>query len=97
MAADATLDEIVLFELPGRDFAERLLARLALKRLAWLQSDDDGTPIVGVLLNPDRLDLALLLRDVQAWLARSYLAGIRFEVDRRVYALEARQPLLAAG
>jgi hypothetical protein len=93
---DTSLDEIVLFELPDRRLAERLLTHVAPSRLAWLQSAD-GVPVVGVLLNPDRLDLALLLRAAQAWLEGAGLAAIRFEVDGRVYALDARQPAAMVG
>lgn len=93
---ESGLDEIVLFELPAAGLAERLLVQLTPNRLAWLQSGD-GTPIVGALLNPGVDDLAQLLRDVQAWLDRNGIAAIRFEVDDRIYVLEARQRLLAAG
>jgi hypothetical protein len=91
-----SLDEIVLFELPDSRAAERLLKRVAAKRLAWLQGGESAA-VVGVLLNPDELDLALLLRDAEAWLERSGLAAMRFEVDGRTYLLQARRPALATG
>jgi len=50
---------------------------------------------VGVLLTPDELDLARLLREVQTWLDRSGLLALRFEVDGRAYVLEAPLPVLA--
>jgi hypothetical protein len=96
MSSERTITEIVLFELPSIQLAERLLAHASSERLSWLQDREDAY-IVGVLLEPDPLDLALLLRSVQSWLERMQLAAIRFEVDRRVYALEAMQPALAAG
>jgi hypothetical protein len=95
MAHDRSFDDIVLFELPTREFAERLLAHVTSERLAWLQFVD--APLVGVLLNPHRLDLAHLLRCVQAWLERFGLAAIRFEVDGRIYLLEATQPAAVAA
>jgi hypothetical protein len=96
VAFDPTLDEIVLFELPSRGLAERLLGHIAQERLSWLQTGD-GAAVVGVLLNPRKFDLAELLRSIQGWLQQTTLAAIRFEVDGRVYVLEARQPALAAG
>jgi hypothetical protein len=91
-----SLDEIVLFELPDSRTAERLLKQVAAKRLAWLQGGESAA-VVGVLLNPDELDLALLLRDAEAWLERTGLGAMRFEVDGRTYVLQARQPALATG
>ena len=96
MASNRSLDEIVLFELPTSQLAERLLKRVAAKRLAWLQ-DGEATFVVGVLLNPDRLDLAFLLREVESWFERSALAAMRFEVDGRTYVLDARPTALATG
>jgi hypothetical protein len=96
VSSEREITEIVLFELPSIRLAERLLAHVSSDRLSWLQDREDAY-IVGVLLDPDPLDLALLLRSVQSWLERLELAAIRFEVDRRVYALEATQPALAAG
>jgi hypothetical protein len=87
----SALNEIVLFELPTEADAERLEKHLAGQRLAWLQGGDIAA-IVGVLLNPEDGDLAVLLRSVEAWLGSVGFAGIRFEVDGRTYVLEARQP-----
>ena len=96
MSSERSITEIVLFELPSIRLAESLLAHASSDRLSWLQDRDDAY-VVGVLLEPDPPDLALLLRSVQGWLERMQLAAIRFEVDRRVYALEATEPALAAG
>jgi hypothetical protein len=92
---DPVLDELVVFELPTRHLAERLLTQLTPKRLAWMQYDDDSS-VVAALLSPDRLDLAVLLRDVQAWLTRAGLGPIRFELDGKTYLLHAPEPALAA-
>jgi hypothetical protein len=94
MQSEAPLDEIVLFELPSKYFAEQLLLSALSERVAWLQIGDAAS-IVGVLLTPDELDLARLLREVQAWLERSGLLALRFELDGRGYVLEAALPVLA--
>jgi hypothetical protein len=91
---ERSLKEIVLFELPDRSLSERLLARVMPSRIAWLETGS-GLCRVGVLLNTNADDLALLLRSVQAWLSDSGLVAIRFEVDERVYALEAAPPAFA--
>jgi hypothetical protein len=94
MQSDTPLDEIVLFELPSKYFAEQLLLSALSERVAWLQIGDAAS-IVGVLLTPDELDLARLLREVQTWLDRSGLLALRFEVDARAYVLEAPLPVVA--
>jgi hypothetical protein len=93
---DTSLDEIVLFELPTQEASESLVMHLGQTRLAWLQSDEGGS-VVGVLLNPDDGDLALLLRRVEAWVDQSGFAAIRFEVDGRTYVLESKQSVVPLG
>jgi hypothetical protein len=90
------LNEIVLFELPDRWLSESLLARTTASRIAWLETGG-GLFRVGVLLNTNVDDLALLLRGVQIWLADSGLMAIRFEVDGRMYALERASSAVAAS
>lgn len=90
------LNEIVLFEVPDAQSARGLFAYVAPRRLAWHQRADEGS-IVGVVLNPDADDLALLLRAVQAWLDGVNLAAIRFELDGRTYVLEPVYAEPAAG
>lgn len=92
----ASLDEIVLFELPTQEASESLVMHLGQTRLAWLQSGEGGS-VVGVLLNPDDGDLALLLRGVEAWVDQSGFAAIRFEVDGRTYVLESKQTVVPLG
>lgn len=87
-------DEVVLFELPSKYYAEELLLKALSERVSWLQIGEDAS-VVGVLLAPDELDLARLLRSVQDWLEHSGLLAIRFEVDGRTYVLEAPLPVLA--
>jgi hypothetical protein len=88
-----SLDELVIFELPNRHFAEDLLAQLSPKRFAWMQNDEHAA-VVAVLLNADSLDLAVLLRTVQSWLSRTGLVAIRFELDGRPYVLDAVSQVL---
>ncbi|MFL5945749.1 MAG: hypothetical protein ACJ74D_05825 [Gaiellaceae bacterium] len=88
MPFEPTLDELVTFELPSGQLAAELLADFASKRFAWMQSGDEAT-LVATLLDPDRLDLALLLRGVQRWLAWRGVLAIRFEVDGKMYVLDA--------
>jgi hypothetical protein len=90
------LSEIVVFELPTKLWADSLMASLASDRLTWLQ-DGESWSAVGVLLNPEADDLAVLLRSAQAWLDRSGLAAMRFELDERMYVLEATRAAAAAG
>src|SRR3954470_21233026 len=94
MQSDVSLDEIVLFELPSKYFAEQLLLRTLSERVAWLQIGDEPA-VVGVLLAPDSVDLARLLREVQDWLESSALLALRFELDGRLYVLAAPLPVLA--
>jgi hypothetical protein len=93
VASEASLQDIVLFELPTRVAAEKLLQFVTPTRLSWLETGD-GLSVVGVFLYADGSDLAVLLRDVQDWLEHSSLAAIRFELDGRTYVLEARLPAL---
>ena len=92
MPVDPSLNDIVLFEVPARSGATQLLAELSSSRLAWMERGDEVS-VLGVLLNPDDGDLALLLRSVEAWVEQRGLLAIRFEVDGRTYVL---QPTLSA-
>jgi hypothetical protein len=80
---------MVSFELPSRWFAGRLMEHVGSERFAW-QHDEEGIAVVGVVLTSDELDLAHLLRLVQAWLELEGLPAIRFELDERLYELTAR-------
>ena len=78
----------MIFELPTRRLAEGLLGQLSPKRFAWMQNGEDAA-VVAALLNPDHLDLAVLLRAVQSWLSATGLLAIRFEIDGKPYVLDA--------
>ena len=86
---------VVLFELPTKAAGERLLQHLGSTRWAWLEAGE-GISVLGALLYPDPGDLAVLLRSVQAWVERSWLAAIRFELDGRTYVLEGAKQALGA-
>jgi hypothetical protein len=84
---NSSLNDIVLFEIPGQSGATELLAELSSSRLAWMERGDDVS-VVGVLLNPNDDDLACLLRGVEQWVERRGLLAIRFEVDGATYILQ---------
>jgi hypothetical protein len=88
MAFNPSLDELVIFELPSHRLAKDLLAQLSPKRFAGMQNDEHAA-VVAALLNPEQLDLAVLLRAVQSWLSWTGLAAIRFELDGKPYVLDA--------
>ena len=83
-------NEVVLFELPTRWFAARLLEHVGIERFAW-HAPAVGVPVIAVRLSTEECDLALLLRSVQSWLEEFGLVAIRFEVDGRVYVLQSRE------
>ena len=95
MNLTGTLNEVVVFELPTTLWAESLMTYLAPRRLTWLE-DQDAWSVVGALLNPELDDLAALLRSAQGGLDRSGLAAMGFELDGRMYVLDATRAAVAA-
>lgn len=89
-------DEVVFFELPRSDEAERLWLQLQPARMSWLQMRD-GYWYVAAVLRADPADLASLLRDVQGWLAHRGAAEVRFELDGRTYLLRGRSAPVAGA
>jgi hypothetical protein len=94
MDVDSSFDEVVLFEMPNQDEAERLWLRLQPFRLAWVHRRND-THLVAVALRAESTDLALLLRELEAWLADRGVPEVQFELDGRTYALRGRPATLA--
>jgi hypothetical protein len=88
MTPDTELNELVFFEIPGFELAARLCERVGSERLAWVQSGD-GIRRVAVLIQTQEGDLAALLRTVERWVAEHELVAIRFELDGRLYVLDA--------
>ena len=82
------LTETVQFELPDLAGAARL-ATLLRSRWAVSVNEEDDVAIVDVYIRASRTDLASLMRTVEDWVARESLRAIRFELDGRVYILEA--------
>ena len=80
--------EIVQFEIPDLASAVRLSRRLG---TLWIISLHDRSELnlVSAVLRPDPNDLAVLLREVEAWVAEESLCAIRFSVDSREYVLAA--------
>ena len=87
MPFNSSLNDIVLFEVPGQSRATELLAEVSSSRLAWMEQGDDVS-VVGVVLNPNDDDLACLLRAVEKWVEQRGLLAIRFEVDGGTYVLQ---------
>jgi hypothetical protein len=81
-------DEAVQFDIPDLAAAVRLTRLLG---EIWNVSLRDRSDInlVSAVLRSDPLDLALLLREVEAWIREESLCAIRFEVDGREYVLAA--------
>jgi len=76
----------VIFELPEHGQAVALRAELAADRLCLIYYDD-GTWRVQAAVGPETDDFAVLLRTVEAWVARMGVYGIRYRVDGRDYVL----------
>jgi hypothetical protein len=85
MFAESEFDEIVLFEAPA-EYADRLQSRLKQTRLTWLHRIDDEL-YVAAALRAERNDLAVLLREAQAWIAEADLPYLALILDGREYVL----------
>ena len=77
---------MLLFEMPDGDAAEDLAARLRPRWTEWIH-DGTGLLVVAVLLRPVPGDLAVLLREVEAWAAERGLPELWFHLDRRSYLI----------
>jgi hypothetical protein len=87
----AVLSDVVLIEVPDAGLAALLAERLADRWRITVDSARPDVVAVRVDLWPFEQDLALLLRDVAAWIEREALGALRFELDGRGYVLEAGQ------
>lgn len=83
-----TTSDLVHFEIPDLASAVRLTRHLGEKWTVLLQDGRD-TDVVTVYLRPWPGDLAVLLREVEAWVIRESACAIRYELDGRQYVLEA--------
>ncbi len=96
MDYDETFEEVVLFEVPSSEEAQRLWLRLQEARLAWLHRDED-TYYVAAVIRAESGDLALLLRDAENWVAERRLTSVPFELDGRMYDLQPRREVVFGG
>jgi hypothetical protein len=78
----------VHFEIPDLASAVRLTRRLGGRWDVSLRDSRDIN-LVSVALRPQPSDLAVLLRNVEAWVKEESLYAIRFGVDGREYVLTA--------
>jgi hypothetical protein len=91
MSSEGFTDQILQFEIRTLAAAERLGDLLADRRRAWIRKTREAA-IVCATLNRDPLDLAVLLRTVESWVAEESLCAIRYELDGRKYVLAAGEP-----
>jgi hypothetical protein len=85
------LGRAVHFEIADLAAAVRLTRLLARGRVVSLRERGDVN-LVSAALRPERDDLAVLLRAVEAWVEEESLCAIRFEVDGREYVLHSGEP-----
>ena len=86
--SDFELFDQVHFEVTEFAAAVRLTRRLGHERMVALLQDNDLN-VVTAELRPGPTDLALLLREVEAWIEEESLCAIRCLLDDRIYVLEA--------
>jgi hypothetical protein len=89
--SDFELFDQVHFEVADFATAVRLTRRLGHERMAALLQDNDLN-VVTTELRSGPADLAVLLREVEAWIEEESLCAIRYLVDDRIYVLEAGGP-----
>jgi hypothetical protein len=87
--------ESVQFEVPDLAAAVRLTRRLGSRWDVSLRDSRDVN-LVSVGLGTNPADLAVLLREVEAWVEEESLCAIRFAVDGRDYVLTAGEADWAA-
>ena len=87
----ANAPEPVHFEVPDFAAAARLTRRLGHTRAAALLNDEEVN-VVSAEVTSAPNDLAVLLREVEAWVEEESLCAIRYLVDGRIYVLEAGGP-----
>ena len=85
------LADLVHFEIADLAAAVRLTRRLASTWTVSLQERRDVNLVAARLRRPSR-DLAVLLREVEAWVEEESLCAIRYEVDGREYVIHAGEP-----
>jgi hypothetical protein len=86
------LSEHALFEVADIASAAGLATRLAERWSVIVSAERPDTFCVVAELRGDPDDMALLLREVEAWIEREAALALRFELDGRAYVLEAGEP-----
>jgi hypothetical protein len=84
-----TTGEFVHFEVSDIAASARLAERLSDRWNVVLSAERSDVMVVMVELRPRPRELAVLLRDVEAWVEEESLCAIRYELDGRGYVLEA--------
>ena len=80
--------DLVHFEVSDVAASARLAERLSDRWNVVLSAEPDVMVLV-VELHAAALDVALLLREVEAWVEEESLCALRYELDGRGYVLEA--------
>ena len=88
MTTSGSTDQ-VHFEVADFAAAARLARRLGRAWLVVLQDEDQEVNVVAVAVRSNPSDLAVLLREVEAWVDEESLCAIRYLLDGRMYVLEA--------
>jgi hypothetical protein len=79
----------VHFEVADFAAAVRLTRRLGRSWLVVLLDEEQEVNVVAVAVRSEPSDLAILLREVEAWVDEESLCAIRFLLDGRMYVLES--------
>jgi hypothetical protein len=83
----AELSEMILFEVPAYADVKTFCARLRPRWQVWQVFDNDVW-LVGARAKVDDVDIAVLLREVEALVAELDLRAIRYCLDGRFYVME---------
>ena len=90
------MSNTVRFELPTYVDVDGFCVRIRARWPGSTKSEDDVW-LVSARLRANKNDLALLLREVEAYVAESGLQAIRYHVDGRAYVLETLAQEAAAA
>jgi hypothetical protein len=82
-----SLDDVVRFDI--RRDRSGVCARLQERHLVWLEPGERADWVC-VAVGADDVELAIVLRTVQAWAAEHELPAVLFELDGRQYVVRAR-------
>ena len=87
---DAT--DQVHFDVADFPKAVRLTRRLERSRATMLLFEENELYVVVAAFRTDSNDLAVLMREIEAWVAEESLCAIRYMLDDRMYVLESGGP-----